>query len=93
MLQPLFLYTYVIFSFQFYTASGKYIGEISKNGTYFSSKTYWSIWQSMGHNGKIPFLPGHHLNPPLKSHIYTSLVIKAMAFWEISPLAPTLYTK
>ena len=43
----------------------------------------------MGHYGKSPFLAGHHLNPPLKSHIYTYVVIKVMAFWEISPLAPT----
>ena len=28
------------------------------------------MWQSTGHNGKIPFLPGHHLNLPL-NHIYT----------------------
>ena len=69
MLQPR-VNTHMSFSISVYTASGRYIGEISKAGTYFSSKTYWSFGNPWGHNGKSTFLAGHHLNPPLKSHIY-----------------------
>ena len=40
---PLILIHIGHFYFQFYTASGRYIGEISQNTTYFLSKTYFSI--------------------------------------------------
>ena len=70
MLQPCLIHSYHS-SISVYTVSGRYIGEISKMAPIPHLKNILVIWQCTGHNGKSPFLAGHNLNPPLKSHIYT----------------------
>ena len=57
-------------SISVYTASGRYIGEISKAApiSHLKHTGHLAIHRPYG---KFPFLPSRHLNLPLQSHIYT----------------------
>ena len=59
------------FQFQFYTASGRYIGEISKTAPMFLSKTYFSI-------GNLQAIMEISISAPssFKSTLITHLVLK-----------------
>ena len=86
-LHPLTLIHICHFHFQFYTASGRYIGEISKTAPISYQKNILFNWQFMGHNGNFHFCPVIIQIYPYNISSINNWLLKSIAFWEILPLA------